>query len=125
MEPALALARQLVEVADRQDDTTYRLVGYRLLGTMQLLWDRTVKRWKVSNEPSNTAIPAGKGYSAIGLEAIPTSLFLASRYGRWSFLGLHDQAARVREQVRAELSNHKHASTVAVVPSSRVCGRSF
>ena len=36
MEPALALARQMVEVADRQDDTTYRLVGYRLLGTMQL-----------------------------------------------------------------------------------------
>jgi hypothetical protein len=30
-----ALARQIVEVADRQDDTTYRLVGYRLLDRQQ------------------------------------------------------------------------------------------
>ena len=36
MEPALALAREIVEVADRQDDAIYRLVGYRLLGTMQV-----------------------------------------------------------------------------------------
>ena len=30
------------------------------------------------------------------------------------FLGLHDQAARVSEQVRAELPNHRHAATVAM-----------
>ena len=41
MEPALALARQIVEVADRQDDTIYRLVGYRLLGTMQFFTGQT------------------------------------------------------------------------------------
>ena len=40
MEPALALARQIVEVADRQDDPIYRLVGYRLLGTMQVFMGR-------------------------------------------------------------------------------------
>src|SRR5271165_2576890 len=32
MEPALALARQFAEVGERNDDTTYRLVGYRLIG---------------------------------------------------------------------------------------------
>ena len=31
-ELALALARQMVEVADRQDDTIYRLVGHRFSG---------------------------------------------------------------------------------------------
>ena len=31
------MARQIVEVADRQDETTYKLVGHRLLGTMQFL----------------------------------------------------------------------------------------
>ena len=36
MKPALALARQIVEVADRQDDLIYRLVGYRFLGTPQI-----------------------------------------------------------------------------------------
>jgi predicted ATPase len=36
MVPVLALARQVVEVADRQDDPIYRLVGYRLLGTSEL-----------------------------------------------------------------------------------------
>ena len=35
MEPALALAHQFVEVAERNDDTIYRLIGYRLIGTMQ------------------------------------------------------------------------------------------
>jgi len=35
-EPALDLARQMVEVADRQDDSLYRLVAYRLLGTTQV-----------------------------------------------------------------------------------------
>jgi class 3 adenylate cyclase len=41
VQPALALAREIVEVADRQADTTYRLVAYRLLGTVQGLAGQT------------------------------------------------------------------------------------
>ena len=40
MEPALTLAIQFVEVAERNDDTVYRLIGYRLIGTMQAYMGR-------------------------------------------------------------------------------------
>ena len=36
MEPALALAREIVEVAERRDDTIYQLVGHRLVGMIQV-----------------------------------------------------------------------------------------
>ena len=41
MEPALALARQIVELANRQDDTIYQLVGHRLVGTIQVWMGRS------------------------------------------------------------------------------------
>jgi hypothetical protein len=40
MEPALALTREIVEVAERQDDTIYLLVGYRLIGMIQVYMGR-------------------------------------------------------------------------------------
>ncbi|ESW76739.1 hypothetical protein X772_31885 [Mesorhizobium sp. LSJC280B00] len=41
MEDAFALARQIVEFADRQVDPTFKLVAYRLLGTTQVLTGRS------------------------------------------------------------------------------------
>ena len=40
VESALALARQFVDVANRQDDTTYLMVGYRVLGMVRLSMGR-------------------------------------------------------------------------------------
>ena len=72
-----------------KDDTTYRLVGYRLLGTMQAYTGRTVKLWRVSTGRANTAIPnRPKGCSPIGLEPIRTSMFSRSRLRPLTFLGL-------------------------------------
>ena len=38
--PARALAQQFVDLADRQDDPIYRLVGHRLLGTVEFFMGR-------------------------------------------------------------------------------------
>ena len=69
LEPALALAREMVEVADRQDDTTYRLVGLSpARHDPASAWGKTARRWKICNRPNDTAILAGKSCSAIGSE---------------------------------------------------------
>ena len=36
LESALELGREFVEAAERQDETYYRLVGYRMLASMQI-----------------------------------------------------------------------------------------
>ena len=61
MEPALALARQIVEFADRQDDPTYRLVGYGCSAMTQIaMGQHREALGKSASEPSNTAIRAAE-----------------------------------------------------------------
>ncbi len=114
MEPALALAREIVEVADRKDDTTYRLVGYRILGAMQLTTGQnrealeSVQRAERYRDPVRQKLLSYRFGIDPGLDV----LF----YKIWAlmFLGLHDQTERVREQVWAELATHRHAPTLAI-----------
>jgi class 3 adenylate cyclase len=114
MEPALVLAGQIVEVADRQDDTTCKLVGYRDLGTMQF--------WTGQNREALKSLQQAERYSDPSRQKMLSYLFgydpsLAVKcYKIWAllFLGLHDQAAPLREQVWAELRGHGHAPTVAI-----------
>ena len=81
MEPALTLAIQFVEVAERNDDTVYRLIGYRLIGTMQAYMGRNREALEnVCSAPRSTAIPTGQGFSPTGLEPIRTSAFSRSSY---------------------------------------------
>ena len=58
MEPALALAREIVEVADRQDDTIYRPVGYRVLGTVQFFMGQN--REALEKSATGRAIPRSR-----------------------------------------------------------------
>ena len=114
MEPALVLARQIVEIADRQDDAAYRLVGYRLLGAIQALTGKhresleSLQRAEQYSDPSRQKMLSYRFGFDLGL-AVKCRKILALL-----FLGLHNQAAQVSDQVRAELSGHGHASTVAM-----------
>ena len=54
MEPALTLAIQFVEVAERNDDTVYRLIGYRLIGTMQAYMGRNRE---AGERPARRGVP--------------------------------------------------------------------
>jgi class 3 adenylate cyclase len=114
MEPALVLARQIVEIADRQDDATYRLVGYRLLGAIQALTGKhrealeSLQLAEQYRDPSRQKMLSYRFGFDLGL-AVKCRKILALL-----FLGLHNQAAQVSDQVRAELPGHGHASTVAM-----------
>ena len=114
MEPALALARQFAEVAERNDDTIYRLIGYRLIGTMQASWGRTVEALDNLQRAEQYRDPDRQKLFTFRFGVDPDLDVLSAKIWPLTFLGLHDRAARVGEQMRAEVSNHRHAATVAV-----------
>jgi class 3 adenylate cyclase/predicted ATPase len=113
MQPALDLAHQIIEVAERQDDPTYQLVAYRMLGTNQY--------YAGQNREALESLQRGKKYRDPRRQRA-----LSYRFG-WDpslavlcfevlvrlSLGLLDSAAQLSEQVRAEVSSHGHATTIA------------
>jgi class 3 adenylate cyclase/tetratricopeptide (TPR) repeat protein len=112
-EPGLALACEMVEVAGREDDTTFRLVGIRLLGAIQLLIGQnrealeTLQRAERYREPDRQKLRSYRFGSDPGLNVL--------LYKIWAlkFLGLLDQAERVGKQSWDDLGSQGHAQTVA------------
>jgi class 3 adenylate cyclase/predicted ATPase len=115
MKPAFDLAHQIVAIAERQDDPTYQLVGYRQLGTLQYYAGQnreallSLQRAKQYRDPSRQrALSYRFGWDP-GLAVLCFEGLV-----RLS-LGLLDSAAQISAQVRAELLGHGHATTVASV----------
>jgi hypothetical protein len=110
---AFDLAHQIIAVAERQDDPTYRLIGHRQLGTIQF--------YTGNNREALTSLRKGDSYRDPAKQKA-----LGYRFG-WdqslavlSFevlvrlsLGLLDSAAHVGAQVRRELEGRDHPTTVA------------
>jgi predicted ATPase len=118
LQPAIELARQIIEVAARQDDPTYRLVGYRMLGTSQYYAGQSrealtnLQRGKTYRDPRRQrAISYRFGWD-------PSLAILCFEVLVQLSLGKLDSAEKLSEQVRAEAMNHGHATTVA---SARFC----
>ena len=113
LKQALDFAHQIIEVAERLDDPTYRVVGYRQLGAIQF--------YSGQNREALQSLQKGNAYRDPRRQRA-----LSYRFG-WdqglailSFevlvrlsLGLLDSAAQVSEQVRIELLSHGHATTIA------------
>ncbi len=113
LKQALDFAHQIIEVAERQNDPAYQLVGHRQLGTLQF--------YAGNNREALANLQKADTYRDAARQKA-----LSYRFG-WdqgiavlSFqvlvrlsLGLLDSAARLSEQVRTELSNHGHATTIA------------
>jgi class 3 adenylate cyclase/tetratricopeptide (TPR) repeat protein len=114
MKPALALARQIVEVADRHDDTTYRLLGYRALGATQLTTGQNRAALESVQQAERYRDPVRQKLLSYRFGYDPSLAVLCYKIWALTFLGLHNQAERVKEQVRAELENHGHAPTLAI-----------
>ena len=113
LEPAFALAQQIVEVADRQDDTTCWLVGYRLLGTMQVLTGQHREALESLRQAEQYRDPSRQKLLSYRFATDPGLAVLCYNIQALLFLGCLDQAARVSEEVRAELPGHGHPTTVA------------
>jgi class 3 adenylate cyclase len=112
-EPALALAHQIVEVAERQDDSIYRLLGYRLLGTTQVLSGQHRESLESLKRAEQYRDPVRQKLLSYRFGIDPGLAVLCYEVLALNLLGLPDQAAQVRERVRAELQSHGHAPTIA------------
>ena len=118
MQPAFEFAQRIIEVAERQDDPTYRLVAYRMLATNQYYAGRnrraldSLSRGRPYRDPSRQrALSHRFGWD-------PSLAILAFEVLVRLQLGLVDSATGISEQVQAELSTHTHATSIA---SARFC----
>jgi len=113
LKQALDFAHQIIEVADRQNDPAYQLVGYRQLGTLQFYAGNF--REALANLQKGHTYRDARRQKALsyrfswdqGIAILSFEVLV-----RLS-LGQLDSAARVSEQVRSELSSHGHTTTIA------------
>jgi hypothetical protein len=114
LESALGLAREFVEAAERQDEAYYHLAGYRMLAQMQIAMGQNREALKNLQRAVRLRDPSRRKPIAFRFSIDPGLSALCAMIWVLSSLGLHDQAARVRELVRTELPDHKLPGTVAV-----------
>jgi class 3 adenylate cyclase/tetratricopeptide (TPR) repeat protein len=114
MEPSLALAREMVQIALRQGDPIYRLVGYRQLGTVRLYMGDFREALEGLQSAEQYRDPVRQKQLSYRFAVDPGLAVLSFRMWTLLFLGLPDQAARTRAQLSAELQSHGHAPTVAM-----------
>ena len=113
LKQALDFAHQIIEVAERQDDPTYRVVGYRQLGTLQFYAGKNREALQSLQKGSQYCDPRRQralGYRFSWDQGV--ALLSFEVLVRLS-LGLLDSAAQLSERVRIELLSHGHATTVA------------
>jgi predicted ATPase len=122
LKQALDFAHQIIEVAERLDDPTYRVVGYRQLGTIQFYAGQnrealqSLQRGNAYRDPRRQRALSYRFSWDQGLATLSFEVLV-----RLS-LGLLDSAAQVSEQVRIELLSHGHATTIA---SATFCTRTW
>ena len=112
LESSLELAREFVEAAERQDEAYYRLSGYRMLPLMQIAMGQNREALKNLQRAVQLRDPSRKNPTAFQFSIDPDLAVLCSKIWVLSTLGLHDQAARVRELARGELPDHKLPGTI-------------
>ncbi len=114
LESARALARQFVDLADRQNDPIYQLVGRRLLGTVQFFMGRNREVLEILRQAEGYRDRARQKQLSYRFGYDTGLSVLCYKAMTLSMLGLADQAARAREQARIEAADHYHAPTVAL-----------
>jgi class 3 adenylate cyclase len=114
LESARELAREFVEAAERRDEPYYRLLGYRMLAQMQIAMGQNREALKNLQRAVQLRDPSRKNPIGFRSSIDPGLAMLCSTIWVLSTLGLHDQAARVRELIRAELPDHKLPGTIAL-----------
>ncbi len=118
LKQALDLAHQIIEVAERQDDPTYQLVGHRMLGTIQLYAGQNRAALQSLQRARKYRDPRRQRVLSYRFGWDPNLALLCFEVLARLSLGLLDSAAQISEQVRTELLSHGHATTVA---SARFC----
>jgi hypothetical protein len=115
MQPALELARQLIEVAERQNDPTHRLVAYRILGTNQYYAGQNREAFASLEHGRQYRDPRRQKSLSYRFGWDPSLSILCFEVLVRLSLGLLDSAARLSEQIRTETLHHEHTATIATV----------
>jgi class 3 adenylate cyclase/tetratricopeptide (TPR) repeat protein len=113
LERTLELAGQIIEIAGRSDDATYRVVGYRSHGTALFFMGRHREALESLNRGERYRDPSLLKRLSYGFGQDPGLAVLCFQSLALTFVGLVDQAAGVGEQILAELPGHGHSPTVA------------
>lgn len=118
LKQALELAHEIIEVAERQDDPTYLLVGHRMLGTIQLYAGQNREALQSLQRAEKYRDPTRQRALSYRFGWDPGLAVLCFEVLVRLSLGLLDSAARLGAEVQTELISHGHATTVA---SARFC----
>lgn len=122
MVPAFDLARQIVEIAERLDEPTYYLIGYRLLGTLQFYAGQNRDALASLQKASQYRDPKRQRALSYRFGWDPSLAALCFEVLVRLSLGLLDSAAEISAKVQAELEGHPHPPSVATVT---FCGRTW
>jgi class 3 adenylate cyclase/predicted ATPase len=115
MDVAFDLARQIIEIAERQDDPTYHLIGHRLLGSLQFYAGQNREALESLQKSGQYRDPHRQRALSYRFGWDPSLAVLCFEVLVRLSLGLLDSAAQISAQVRAELKDHPHSPSVATV----------
>jgi class 3 adenylate cyclase/predicted ATPase len=119
MAQAFDLARQIISVAERQNDPTYQLVGYRLLATLQFYAGQNREALRSLQIGAKYRDPIRQRPISYRFGWDPALAVLCFEMLVRLSLGLLDSAAEIGERVRAELADHGHPPSIA---TATFCG---
>ncbi|MBV8765352.1 MAG: AAA family ATPase [Hyphomicrobiales bacterium] len=113
LEPALVMANEIVHIADRQIDSTYKLVGHRLLGTMQFLMGQNAQASKSLHLAGLYRDPVRQKSLSYRFAYDPSIAVSCWNIAVLCSSGALDRASKLIAQVQDERPNRRHAPTVA------------
>jgi tetratricopeptide (TPR) repeat protein len=122
MVPAFDLARQIIEIAERLNEPTYYLIGYRLLGTLQFYAGQNREALASLQKGGQYRDPKRQRALSYRFGWDPSLAVLCFEVLVRLSLGLLDSAAEISARVQAELEGHPHPPSVATVT---FCGRTW
>ena len=122
MVPAFDLARQIIEIAERLNEPTYYLIGYRLLGTLQFYAGQNREALASLQKGGQYRDPKRQRALSYRFGWDPSLAVLCFEVLVRLSLGLLDSAAQISTRVQAELEGHPHPPSVATVT---FCGRTW
>jgi class 3 adenylate cyclase len=112
IEPALALAGEMLEVARRQDDPTFRVVGNRVLGMLKLEVGQNREALEALQEAERYCEAQSQKPLTYRFGSDPGLNVLNYKIWALAILGLTHEATKARAQVLAGLQSQGHSPTV-------------
>ena len=110
---ALSLAQEIVNIAERQEDTVYLLVGYRLLGSVMITMGKLREALESLRKAEQYRDQTRDKLLSYRFGIDPGLAVLFYKIIALMCLGRIAEADQTCKQARNELSDHGHAATVA------------